>query len=83
MIKWKRQLLGVRWPGSALVRLTNHPGMVECFAGTRPKRRRAAELQGVDASLNQSFLKFVGHLTTYENLCQINAAVCRNETADR
>jgi hypothetical protein len=23
LIKWKRQLLGVPWPGSALVRLTN------------------------------------------------------------
>jgi hypothetical protein len=56
LIKWTRQLLGVRWPGSALVQLTylaRHGSMLLDKAAPvrrRPKRRRAAALQGVDAS---------------------------------
>jgi len=32
LITWERQLLGVRWPGSALVQLTDLAVMVECFS---------------------------------------------------
>jgi hypothetical protein len=35
----------------------------------RPKRRRAAALQGVDASLNQSFLEFVVACLSHVHRC--------------
>jgi len=51
LIEWKRQLLGVRWPGSALVLLTYLARHSWMLRRRRPKRRPAAALQRVDTYL--------------------------------
>ena len=53
----KYQLLGVRWPGSALAHLTYWPGTVECFASAGQSGAGPPHSKELPLPLDQSFLK--------------------------
>ncbi len=61
VIKWKSQPLGVRWPGSALVRLTYLAAMVECFAGAGQSGAGPPHSKELTFPLDQRLLKLIGH----------------------